>query len=52
MADDALMVWTRCGCGDFWCSIHELHAHDCDCPAIEDWETDPYSTPTPVLVMA
>lgn len=40
-----LPPWTRCadGCGDVWCNLHGTHAHDCACPAIEEWESDPYT---------
>ena len=43
-------AWLPCddGCDDFWCRIHDMHAYDCDCPAIEAWETDPYTTPVAV----
>ena len=34
--------WVPCGCGDFWCKIHDSHAHDCACPPIEDWDSSPY----------
>jgi hypothetical protein len=33
-------------CGNYWCTIHGQHAHDCPCPGIEEWEADgidPYS---------
>jgi len=39
-------VWIACpgGCGAFWCTLHNQHAHDCACPEIEDWgEVDPYA---------
>jgi hypothetical protein len=37
-------AWVRCGgCSDYLCTIHGLHAHECPCPAIEDWgDLDPY----------
>ena len=36
-------AWQRCECcDDFWCNIHEMHTGDCDCPPIDEWETDPY----------
>jgi hypothetical protein len=40
-----LPCWIPCawGCGDFWCLAHGMHAHDCPCPSIEEWEVDPYS---------
>jgi hypothetical protein len=40
-------AWVECeDCENPWCTIHDMHAHDCDCPAIEDWDengVDPYS---------
>lgn len=40
--------WIPCpeGCGNYWCHIHRMHAHDCDCPTIEEWTRDPYTTGT------
>ena len=38
-------IWEHCTCcGNFWCNLHDQHAHDCDCPSVEDWEIDPYSS--------
>jgi hypothetical protein len=38
-------AWIRCNCCDeFWCSIHSQHAWECECPEIDEWEVDPYST--------
>jgi hypothetical protein len=38
------MTWVPCdGCDDFWCTAHGAHIADCDCPEIQDWETDPYA---------
>jgi hypothetical protein len=38
-------AWIPCPCcEDFLCTIHGSHVHDCDCPAIEEWEVDPYTT--------
>ena len=35
--------WTLCDCcEDYWCNIHGAHAYDCDCPPIDEWNTDPY----------
>jgi DNA-binding phage protein len=35
--------WIPCPCCDcYLCTIHGAHAHDCPCPPIEEWETDPY----------
>ena len=40
-----LTPWEPCECCDeFGCNIHQAHAFECDCPAIEDWEDlDPYA---------
>lgn len=36
-------AWIPCpDCDDFWCNIHEMHTGDCECPPIDEWETDPY----------
>ena len=36
-------AWVACGdCENFWCQRHGFHAHDCDCPSIEEWDNDPY----------
>ena len=36
-------AWTRCpSCPDYWCNLHQQHVHDCPCPPIEEWDTDPY----------
>lgn len=36
--------WEKCHwCENYWCAIHTMHAHDCDCPPIEEWVvSDPY----------
>lgn len=35
---DPYDYWSRCPCcEDYWCSIHQQHAHDCPCPPVEDW---------------
>ena len=39
------MTWVKCKCGNFWCTAHKKHAHECECPPIEEWETDPYQAP-------
>jgi hypothetical protein len=36
-------AWIRCTCGNYWCTIHNCHAHDCPCPPIEEWDIDPYT---------
>lgn len=38
-------AWIPCDCCEnFICTIHWIHAHDCECPPIDEWMTDPYST--------
>jgi len=38
------MTWVRCGgCDDWYCTRHDTHTADCDCPEIQDWDTDPYT---------
>ena len=30
--------WVPCGeCENYWCERHGAHAHDCECPGIEEW---------------
>jgi hypothetical protein len=31
--------WIPCpdGCSDAYCVQHEQHAHECDCPSIDEW---------------
>lgn len=40
-------AWVFCEmCEDYFCTIHNEHVCDCECPAIEDWAEkgiDPYS---------
>ena len=37
--------WKQChGCENFWCIKHQMHAHDCECQPIEQWNQSPYST--------
>lgn len=39
-------AWIECPCcEDYLCTIHLMHAYDCDCPPIEEWDSDPYSDP-------
>lgn len=39
-------TWVPCECcPEFWCVIHDQHAFECECPAIEEWATDPYAGP-------
>jgi hypothetical protein len=43
-------AWVPCPCCEnFHCTIHETHAHDCPCPPVEEWESDPYSVAAPSL---
>lgn len=38
-------AWVPCnGCEEFWCSVHNQHAWECDCPPIDEWDVDPYTT--------
>lgn len=31
--------WTRCPCCENWlCHIHKMHAHECPCPPVDEWE--------------
>lgn len=37
-------AWTPCPCCEnFLCLIHGGHAHDCPCPPLEEWTTNPYT---------
>lgn len=37
-------AWEPCECCDeFVCNIHGMHAFECECPAIDEWRTDPYA---------
>jgi len=36
-------AWVRCPfCDEFWCVVHKMHAFECPCPPVEEWEVDPY----------
>ena len=36
--------WETCeDCGEFWCSWHNMHAADCNCPAVDEMDLDPYA---------
>lgn len=38
-------AWMPCPCCEEWiCTIHGEHAHDCECPGIEEWEILPYES--------
>ena len=39
-------AWVPCPCcQEYWCMRHGCHAFECECPAIQEWTTDPYSDP-------
>lgn len=41
-------LWVPCPCCDeFLCTEHRTHVFDCDCPAIENMATDPYTRERP-----
>lgn len=41
-------LWILCPCCRcFWCTRHQKHAHDCQCPPLEDLGFDPYSSSGP-----
>jgi hypothetical protein len=47
MQNEDVPPWTPCpDCDEYWCNIHQEHAADCDCPPLDEWETDPYSPPS------
>lgn len=36
-------AWVRCPCCEnFWCNLHQKHAHECPCPEAGAWERSPY----------
>ena len=36
--------WEKCEhCGEFWCRLHDMHAADCNCPAVDEMDLDPYA---------
>ena len=38
-------AWVPCECcGEFYCTIHDKHAFECDCPPVDEWPLDPYSS--------
>lgn len=47
----ARAAWILCeACGNFFCTHHDQHAHDCRCPSIETWAEhglDPYTDAHP-----
>jgi hypothetical protein len=44
-------AWVPCQmCDYFWCNVHELHAHDCPCPPVENWRgSSPYQAGADLL---
>jgi len=45
MSDDEHPLWVMCPCcRGFWCTVHRQHAHDCECPPIDEMTFDPYTT--------
>jgi hypothetical protein len=43
MSAQVLVPWIECDqCPEFWCNVHDVHASECPCPAVEDWEISPY----------
>ena len=40
-------AWVPCDCDEFWCTIHQQHVYECDCPSIDQWDVDPYATGGP-----
>ena len=38
-------AWIPCpdGCGNFLCTVHKTHVHDCACPPIDEMTFDPYT---------
>lgn len=49
-------AWSKCNsCDDYLCNIHlkddsSIHAHDCDCPGIEEWSENDLSPYDNVLL--
>lgn len=36
-------LWAECpGCDNPWCRLHGVHAHDCECPSVDEMDFDPY----------
>ena len=49
-------VWAKCpDCDEYWCNLHQEHAHECICPPIEVWLDDlcdlPYDIKIPVIYL-
>ena len=41
-------AWVPCRCCDnYWCRVHERHAHECPCPPVEEWDNSPYASGLP-----
>jgi hypothetical protein len=50
MTFSGLAPWILCQCcGGYLCTIHGAHTHDCPCPPIDEWETDPYGATSMTL---
>lgn len=42
--EGVIPAWIPCpDCEDYWCTIHNCHAFECECPPIDEWDYDPYS---------
>jgi len=41
-----LVIWEPCDqCEEFWCNLHMMHAHECECRDVIEWGDlgiDPY----------
>lgn len=34
-------AWIPCpDCDEYYCTIHKMHAWECECPPVEDWIED------------
>jgi hypothetical protein len=39
-----MAAWTPCPCCEnYWCNLHAMHAFECPCPPVGEWDVDPYS---------
>jgi hypothetical protein len=48
LACEAEPTWVRCDCCEnYLCLRHGMHAHDCDCPEVSEWERSPYGVRHP-----
>lgn len=47
-AIESMPAWIPCPCCEnFLCLIHLLHAHECACPSVDEWSSDPYTDRAP-----